>query len=102
MDIKCRICGEPWNVDTIHEFVSERYLDEPWMVENEDGEREHNQSIYEIYYNEVKQDFYKNGCEAFDAQHNDHGKASPEWDAMYELMGDDLDGVAAMMEDMGY
>ncbi len=90
MDIRCPCCGEPWDMDCLHEEVEHRGA--------QDEE-------YEEVYNQVKSDFFKKGCKALTV----YGPAqwcngAPEDDIafIYDLMGDDLDGAAAFLEDMGY
>lgn len=97
MDIKCRICGEPWDMECIHDQISEEYPDEPWRLYGE-----YNQELYDGYYSDMRKRFIKEGCKAFGANCNPSTKANPEWQVAYELMGDDLDGVASIMEDMGF
>lgn len=83
MDIICPTCREPWDNDTIHE-----YADEVGST-----------------YREVAKVFRTQGC----------GKAFAEWlistchpaegaetrHLLADLLGDDMDGYAAMMEDFG-
>jgi hypothetical protein len=113
MDIRCTICGEPWEIDSIHEEVEVRYpKPRPWMVPNNDlpdgvWELKHDQSIYEKYFDEVRRDFVRRGCVALGG--------SAEWckprqsannreiaQAIYDIMGDDIDGAAAAFEDAEY
>lgn len=96
VDIKCRKCGEPWDMDCIHEEIAEQYPEEPWKREGK-----YIQELYDPYYNDMRNKFIKEGCKAFGAKCNPSTKANPEWQVAYELMGDDLDGVASIMEDMG-
>ncbi len=49
MDIRCPCCGEPWDMDCLHEEVEHRGA--------QDEE-------YEEVYNQVKSDFFKKGCTA--------------------------------------
>lgn len=97
MDVKCRKCGEPWDMECIHEQISEENPDEPWKPEGK-----YDQKLYDPYYDEMRNRFIKQGCKAFGANCNPSTTANPEWNVAYELMGDDLDGVAALMEDMGF
>ena len=79
MDIRCTTCGEPWDTDTIHEIAHEE----------------------EVSYSEALDLFRKHGCTVLGARHN----TTPDADAAhlstlaFELMGDDIDGVAAMLDD---
>lgn len=80
MDIICPRCGEPWDMDTLHEA---------------DG----------ITFDRAREIFFTKGCGIlFD------GPQCPERDTLaaqasgvlYELLGDDIDGIAAMLEDEGF
>jgi len=80
MDIYCPKCGEPWDADEFH-YVAE---------ENE------------TTYREELAKFSRIGCQVFDGQ----PCADPEdrrralaMSVALELMGDDVDGIAAMMGD---
>lgn len=77
MDLLCRHCREPWENDTLHD------------VAQEEGRT----------YREVAGDFRNRGCEALGTSHGS-GKPSAAADVLYELMGDDMDGAAAMFEDL--
>lgn len=98
MDIKCIKCGEPWDRDTIHEEVAERFDDRLWMV---DGRTD--QKKYEKYFDQVREDFYKNGCRAFygakcntESVGYENGEILSE---LYDVFGDDTDAMANMIED---
>ena len=83
MDIYCGKCGEPWEIDTLHD-VSE-YLG--------------------ISFGEISGNFRVAGCAALDATCNPQTVGSTRATvaaAMLDLLGDDIDGVAAMMEDYSY
>lgn len=82
MDIYCSKCGEPWDHDELHEIAS--YND--------------------VTYAETARDFRRNGCAALGGTCN---KVPNEQVAMMataasELLGDDMDGIAAVMDDMIY
>lgn len=79
MDIYCPLCGEPWDNDTLHEVAQEEHST----------------------YREVARAFRQTGCAALGASCNrlpDRDTAELS-SAMMDMMGDDMDGVAAMMED---
>lgn len=91
MDIRCPRCGEPWDFDTLHEAAAE------------------NDSTYE----KVAADFRRRGCVALfgDACSPDPNepvnprtglKASEAAATLYDLLGDDMDGAAALLEDEGF
>ena len=80
MDIYCTKCGEPWDVDSLHDAVDEgRAFDWP----------------------EARERFTFEGCSLFGAKcatTPDTARAMASA-ALMEVMGDDIDGVASMLED---
>ena len=83
MDIRCPICGEPWDMDELHEVY--------------DGETH-------VPFKKAYARFMHAGCETFYCSHNevpDVGKAQAA-QVLMEIMGDDVDGVAADLEDFDY
>lgn len=121
MDIYCPICSEPWDMDTLHDEISERIAEgtlDP--LPDHDGYRYGSEQyakyreVYDGYYKQIRQEFYSKGCNALVAF---MGRASADWcvrpdkpgmqrgdamSALADLMGDDLDGIASMMEDAEY
>ena len=83
MDILCPKCGEPWEIDSIHDRVDEL---------NADGDPAPG-------FRSVYRDFVRRGCWALGKPCGD-GKASPGIALCYELNGDDVDGAAASFEDL--
>lgn len=99
MDVRCPKCGEPWDLDSIHDRVQE--LNEDYPPTN---------------FDEVARAFRAIGCKAMgeSCAPNDYeaelrldqhrpGALTPAEAAaaLYELLGDDMDGAAAMLEDLG-
>jgi len=94
MDIICPKCGEPWDHDSLHEEVAERELE---------GET--------ATYHGVLREFQASGCGvAFRAFGGTMGEpctaaerpySAHAAEALYDLLGDDIDGAAAMLEDFG-
>lgn len=82
MDIYCPRCGEPWDNDTLHDEADER----------------------NTTYREMQTRFAAKGCAAFDEAHNENGDQfrAAASGVLMEMMGDDFDGVAAMMQDAGF
>lgn len=86
MDLRCRICGEPWDVDTFHDVAEEKG----------------------ITFDEATRAFRRDGCEATgwcapctpseDDEERYRNLAAGE---LMDLLGDDVDGAAAMLEDFG-
>lgn len=99
MDLYCPKCGEPWEFDSLHEEAAAR---------KEAGN-------YEASYDTVFADFRSRGCKALHAafgaacstpstkRDSTFGLTRQEASAaMYEILGDDMDGAAAMLDDMGF
>lgn len=55
--------------------------------------------IYSQHYEPVRKEFQVHGCTAFGMPHNKYGKDDPAIGVIYEMMGDDMDGAASMIED---
>lgn len=117
MDILCPVCREPWDIDSIHEEVANRYPDKPWYLPekdptdiyssyfNEEQKGWYSQRAYEIYWEPVKTEFYRIGCKAmrsFNGGVADYCKPRPNSDVIsviYGLAGDDIDFAASALED---
>jgi len=76
MDIRCRHCGEPWNIDELH---------------NVDG----------LTFDHAQKSFRSIGCETFGTSHSQN-TADPGIGILADLLGDDIDGLAAMIEDFEF
>ena len=79
MDIRCAKCGEPWDIDYFHDVADEQ----------------------DKTFDQVREAFYATGCEALECSHGE-GTANPAYAIMQELAGDDIDGLAADLEDFEY
>jgi hypothetical protein len=83
MDLICPRCTEPWDFDSLHEEADES----------------------DRTYAQVAADFRTRGCLALETAFGAmeckpvNNLRSMVADAMYDLLGDDMDGAAAMMED---
>lgn len=75
MDILCPICAEPWDQDTLHDVEG-------------------------MSYRRAWSRFKKLGCETFGSKHGD-GRAPEGLAELYDLLGDDVDGVASTLDDLG-
>lgn len=78
MDIRCPTCGEPWDLDTLHD--------------NDLG----------LPFTEAYRRFRAEGCGAvlFNPECTP-GAADPALAELAALLGDDVDGYAALTEDFG-
>jgi hypothetical protein len=92
MDIRCPKCGEPWDMDCLHDEVEHR----------NGGLAASFRRPYEVEYNEVSADFRSRGCVALGSYAATCNKttATPVIAAVYDVLGDDMDGAASMFEDM--
>lgn len=81
MDIYCVKCGEPWEIDYLHDVADE----------------------LGSTFNAVRQGFSRRGCEALGASHGDMGQIGATRalyaSALFDLMGDDIDGIASELDD---
>ena len=112
MDMYCTTCGEPWDTDTLHEVIEERMMlgllptvKHPGVIFGD--EYKAYRSAYESNYDIVRKDFYWNGCKAMTGYRSDwceqrNSETANAMSVMIDLMGDDLDGIACMMEDAGF
>jgi hypothetical protein len=79
MDIRCPICGEPWDILTLHDEAE-------WIDET---------------FDKVRERFYSDGCgKVFGVScERSNDNASAIASLAYDIMGDDVDGIASMLED---
>ncbi len=80
MDILCSRCGEPWDNDTFHDVAEEQG----------------------ITYREAVRRFQADGCGATgwcDPCEPVHNNRTAVAGMLYDLLGDDVDGAAAMLDD---
>ena len=105
MDITCPRCSEPWYMDALHDAIDMKYPGRPW----DDGSGTHNQTAYDPYYTAMSETFRTKGCGVAFADlmgelevpcnrvDTDRTRSAR---LLYDLLGDDLDGAAAMLEDL--
>ena len=80
MDIYCGICGEPWDMDCLHDAVTEGRA---------------------TNWNDARVKFERKGCGLWGLKCSttpDTARAAAAA-ALMDVMGDDIDGVASMLED---
>ncbi len=111
--MRCRICGEHWDMDSAHEAVSEFHGDEvdALRAKYERHPRRHRwddpfQAEYERkFFGPMMAKFRAEGCRAFDTGASycqpDESTASRSatLGALADLLGDDYDGMESMIED---
>jgi hypothetical protein len=97
-DIYCRIngCGEPWDLDCLHELVAENHEQREWYTNGK-----YDQKKYDPLFAEARKLFREKGCEAFGSRHNvdNNPEAAQLMELAEDLMGDDVDGIVSMLED---
>ena len=84
-DVICRNCGEPWENDTLHDVAQE----------------------LGTTYAAMARAFSNKGCGAFNGSSYEAAPCSPDSKAaargiLADLLGDDMDGYAAMLDDAEY
>jgi hypothetical protein len=81
MDIYCPRCGEPVELDYLHDVADDR----------------------ETTFDHVREQFFTRGCRALGGRCNprrDHERAEASA-TLFDILGADVDGIACMMEDLG-
>lgn len=86
MDLLCPRCSEPWDLEELHH-----------VYRGDDH----------IPFDDARQMFYKIGCAAMDGDTvpscNERVTLTTEaTSVIYELLGDDVDGAAALLDDFEY
>ncbi|MCZ2109614.1 MAG: hypothetical protein LC118_08615 [Dehalococcoidia bacterium] len=76
MDIYCPVCGEPWEMDSLHDVPGTNYAT-------------------------ARKRFAREGCALFETSHNDppDSETAVRSGVCFELLGDDIDGIASLMEE---
>jgi len=107
MDIWCPRCGEPWDLDTLHDELEARFAAEDGSPPAWTGpEGRHDQAAYEALFAQVREDFAARGCAAiasYDGRCTLDAVGSPAANRaalLMSLLGDDVDAIAAMTEDL--
>ena len=87
MDVYCPKCGEPVEIDTLHEYAESN----------------------EVTFQSVLDSFKKNGCgETFtewgwQCNPSEHGKERAMIASeLFDILGDDIDGIASTIDDWEY
>lgn len=118
----CRFCGEQWDLDSIHELVAEENpgLSEqlmrrgrppvkirPFVSVRPDGLWFDQPTYEQDYFNPAVAKFRSEGCAVFNyGKRPEYCKTVEPGDAMLaqqaaiEVMGDDHDGIEAMIQDV--
>lgn len=122
MDVYCPVCGEPWENDSLHEegerrFEAAKGFDYAEFIEREPDHTKR-EAEYSPFYKAVLADFRSKGCQAlataFGPQDhckpgaNDGDETDPTYGltrsqasaALFDIMGDDIDGVMSGLDDL--
>jgi len=112
MTLRCRNCGEAWTADSLHTEVRARLTGS--YCADLPAESQHlgvrgTDPAYQRLYATVSAEFRAKGCaalESFGARCQPGDSADDPDDlaligTVYDLLGEDLDGAAAELEDMG-
>lgn len=115
--MRCPKCAEPWDMDCLHDEVEERYpteleeLERRYPIRSSSEDSRSYYAAYEPLFDAVRADFYARGCVALES-YGARCAPAPASDVLladelevigmvYELLGDDVDGAEAMLEDAG-
>lgn len=88
MDIYCPRCLEPTDMDYIHDVVADRRTTDP-----------------DVTYDTVAREFRRIGCPAIGTTCNTATMDDERSDIVsmtYDLLGDDMDGAAALLDDLSW
>jgi len=112
MTLRCRTCGEAWTADSLHTEVRARLTGS--YCADLPAESRHlgvggTDPTYQQLYATVSSEFRESGCVALRSfcarcrpgDTADHPDDLGLVGMVYDLLGDDLDGAAAELEDMG-
>ena len=115
----CKVCGEHWDLDSVHEAINEQFPDHQVELTHlgkapagayrrKNGFWFDQVAYEERYFNPMIARFRKEGCVALDPlckeycipdtseRHKNNAAIAAAFESM---LGDDVDGVEAMMED---
>lgn len=107
MDICCPKCGEPVEMDYLHDIAGTIYP-EPYFRNEEDRRAyrvnpKYDSDAYQVVYKKVVHDFQARGCPSIEMPCSPPSTGGKERamfaTAAYELLGDDLDGAASILDD---
>lgn len=81
-DIYCHLCGEPVEIDYLHDVAAD----------------------HDVTFSQALEAFRIHGCPALDSTCNPQGDKRRAYIAgiAADLLGDDVDGIASMMDDAEY
>lgn len=124
MDLICPVCGEPWEHDSLHEEAGARFTEAKGFDYKELMRREPDsdkrQRMYDPFWKAVSSEFRTKGCRALEKGFGPQSHCQPgasddgtrdktfnltrteAASALYDMLGDDMDGAASMLDEMGF
>lgn len=119
MQAICPKCGEFWDHDTIHDIAELRYTENghpPYYASEDDRfarnkNTEWDEEKYGQFYKDALHDFQMRGCVALLGTCSEPSEDTDRTfgltrqeaaSALYEVLGDDMDGAMAELEDLGW
>jgi len=87
MDIRCRHCGEPWDIDELHSLPRLANYKGPMATAG----------MYEDQFKQALAEFRQKGCAVFGSKCSTR-KADPLIGELQDLLGDDIDGLASELD----
>ena len=108
--MRCGSCGEQWDLDSIHDEITALNYDEiqEWKKNfpgfTGDPGRKRQAYYEEHFWNPALKEFRKLGCKYFGTSHNEYvdKDAAAVSNILTEFLGDDVDGIENMLEDIGF
>ena len=98
MDVRCSRCGEPWDTDCLHDEISYRNPQKPWIDKNGNFLNE----VYDKYFQPLRREFRLRGCASLTSYSSGECTRTPSasiYGELWDFAGDDIDFAASMMED---
>ena len=100
MDIYCTRCGEPWDIDELHDVIpTEKIIDALRLELVPIGGAT-------LTFEDARRAFQRFGCEIFTQETCEVPEKKPlraeATGVLMDLLGDDVDGVAALLDDFEY
>lgn len=95
MDVYCLKCGEPWEIDSLHDVAEERY-------DSKYCDCDYSSEAYKKIFDQVRKDFFERGCVVLGTRCSKvvNPERAAATSALAEYLGDDIDGIAAMLDDI--
>jgi len=101
MDIYCPKCGEPWDIDELHDVITHRGYDYEAAKRSIPDSNERQKAYEREWFNPLMKEFRTKGCGSVFGSDcvPVNSERTMVSQAAFDLMGDDVDGIASMMDD---